>query len=150
MSKLLNSIESFITQGPEGLKLLFIKKCCILSEFMRGRVYIPLWNEKGYCSSFLAYWTIWDTMFPLRRESEASFRMGTAIFKSHQNSGDVVVKARFCCPVSVVLALQITNCHIQRWWCGSLWPPFVAGSSLPIASLPCTYTHVLILILLPP
>ena len=75
MSKLLNCIESFITQGPEGLKLLFIKKCCILTEFMRGRVYIPLWNEKGYCSSFLAYWTIWDTMFPLRRESEASFRM---------------------------------------------------------------------------
>lgn len=82
MSTLLNCIESFITQGPEGLKLLFIKKYCTLSEFMKGRVYIPLWNEKGYCSSFLAHWTIWDTMFPLRRESEASFQMRTGIFKS--------------------------------------------------------------------
>ena len=51
-------------------------------------------------------------------------------------------KARFWCPVSVMLAMQITNCHIQRWWCSSLWPPFVACSSLPIASLSCTYTHV--------
>ena len=81
MSKLLNCIESFISQGPEGLKLLFIKKCCTLSEFMEGRVYILLFNEKGYCSSFLAHWTIWDTIFPLRRESEASFQMGTEYSK---------------------------------------------------------------------
>lgn len=102
MSKLLNCIWIFHYSGPEGLKLLFIKKYCTLSEFMKGRVYILLWSERillilsctldnmGYYVSIKkGEWSIFSDV-----------HWEYSKFLEFSGSG---CKARFWCPVSVML-----------------------------------------------
>lgn len=77
-------------------------------EFMKGRIYIPLWARERTDYYFLILpcsdgidipltlpniltWTIWGTMFTLRRNIETSFQMD-AMKSSFWNPVEVFVK----------------------------------------------------------